>query len=113
MFVRVSVNKVGVPKQMILTGICERCAAKDDATLLREGCADLRRAFPDMPEFEMQVERNALGDGRDIGGAEINMSTLRGCPARQRMTSGLVLRQDRALRIRGQEVPAVAHAGAA
>ena len=55
MFVRVSVDKAGVPKQMILTGICEKCAAKDDATLLREGCADLRRAFPDMPEFEMQV----------------------------------------------------------
>jgi hypothetical protein len=33
---------------MILVGICEKCAAKDDATLLREGYADLRREFPDM-----------------------------------------------------------------
>jgi hypothetical protein len=48
LFVRVSVNKAGVPKQMILVGICEKCAAKDDATLLREGYADLRREFPDM-----------------------------------------------------------------
>ncbi len=61
MFVRVSVNKAGVPKQMILIGICEKCAAKDDATLLREGCADLRRAFPDMPEFKMQVVQEGSG----------------------------------------------------
>src|SRR5262249_9927324 len=42
MFVRLAVNKTGVPRQMILVGICEKCAAKDDTTLLREGCADLR-----------------------------------------------------------------------
>ena len=64
MFVRVSVDKAGVPKQMILVGICEKCAAKaakDDATLLREGCADLRRAFPDIPEFKMQVVQKGSG----------------------------------------------------
>jgi len=61
MFVRVSVNKAGVPKQMILIGTCEKCAAKDDATLLREGCADLRRAFPDMPEFKIQVVQKGSG----------------------------------------------------
>jgi len=44
MFVRLSVNKAGLPKQMILVGISEKCAANDDATLLREGFADLRRA---------------------------------------------------------------------
>src|SRR6266516_2165662 len=32
MFVRLSVNKAGVPKQMILVGICEKCAVKDDVT---------------------------------------------------------------------------------
>lgn len=37
MFVRVAANKVGVPRQLILVGMCEKCAAKDDATLLREG----------------------------------------------------------------------------
>jgi hypothetical protein len=63
MFVRLSVNKAGVPKQMILVGICEKCAAKDDAALLREGCADLRRAFPDMPEFEMRVVQEGVGRG--------------------------------------------------
>ncbi len=47
MFVRLSVNKAGLPKQMILVGICEKCAVKDDVTLLREGFAELRRAFPD------------------------------------------------------------------
>jgi hypothetical protein len=61
MFVRGSVDKASVPKQMILTGICEKCAAKDDATLLREGCADLRRAFPDMPEFKVQVVQEGSG----------------------------------------------------
>ncbi len=29
LFVRVSVNKAGVPRQMMLVGICEKCAAKD------------------------------------------------------------------------------------
>jgi hypothetical protein len=52
MFVRLAVNKTGMPRQMILVGICEKCAAKDDATLLREGRADLRRAFPDMSDFK-------------------------------------------------------------
>jgi hypothetical protein len=61
LFLRVSVNKAGVPKQMILVGICEKYTAKDDAILLREGCADLRRAFPDMPEFEMQVVQERSG----------------------------------------------------
>jgi hypothetical protein len=50
-----SVNKAGVPRQMILVGICEKCAAKDDATLLREGFAELRWAFPDTPEFKVHV----------------------------------------------------------
>jgi hypothetical protein len=40
---------------MILVGICEKCAAKNDAILLREGFAELPRAFPDMPEFKVQV----------------------------------------------------------
>jgi len=61
LFVRLSVNKAGVPKQMILVGVCEKCAAKDDATLLREGFAELRRAFPDMPEFKMQVIQEGSG----------------------------------------------------
>jgi hypothetical protein len=55
LFVRLSVNKAGMPRQIILVGICEKCAAKDDATLLREGFAELRRAFLDMPEFKMRV----------------------------------------------------------
>ncbi len=62
MFVRLSVNKAGVPRQMILVGICEKCAAKDGATLLREGFAELRRAFPDMPEFKMQVIQEWSGN---------------------------------------------------
>ncbi len=61
MFVRLSVNKAGVPRQMILVGICEKCAVKGDATLLREGFAELRRAFPDMPEFKMQVVQEWAG----------------------------------------------------
>ena len=56
-----SVNKAGVPRQMILVGICEKCAAKDDATLLREGFAELRRAFPDLPEFKMHVVQEWSG----------------------------------------------------
>jgi len=60
MFVRVSVSKAGVPRQLILVGICEECTANDDARLLREGCADLRRAFPDMPEFKVHVVQEAL-----------------------------------------------------
>jgi hypothetical protein len=55
MFVRLSVNKAGVPKHMILAGICEKCAAKNNATLLRTGCAELGRTFPDMPEFKVLV----------------------------------------------------------
>jgi hypothetical protein len=56
MFVRLSVNKLGVPKHMILVGVCEKCAAaSDDVTLLRKGLAELRRAFPDMPEFTMHL----------------------------------------------------------
>ena len=61
LFVRLSVNTAGAPRQMILVGICKRCAAKDDATLMREGCAELRRAFPDMPEFKMQVVQQGSG----------------------------------------------------
>ena len=61
MFVRLSANKAGVPKQMILVGICEKCAAKDDAALLREGFAELRRAFPGMPEFKMHVVQEWSG----------------------------------------------------
>src|SRR6266567_3560352 len=61
MFVRLSVNKAGVPKQMILVGICEKCAVKDDVTLLREGFAELRRAFPDMPEFKVHVVQQWSG----------------------------------------------------
>jgi len=55
LFARISVNKVGVPQHLLLVGIGETCAAKDDATLLREGFTELRRAFPQMPDFKMQV----------------------------------------------------------
>src|SRR5215831_8474042 len=56
MFVRLSVNKAGVPKHMILVGVCQNCAAAtDDLTLLRKGLAELRRAFPNMPEFTVQL----------------------------------------------------------
>jgi hypothetical protein len=55
MFVRLSVNEAGMPTQMTLIGICEKCAAKDDQILLREGFAELRKAFPDMTEFEMPM----------------------------------------------------------
>ena len=34
---------------------------KDDATLLREGFAELRRAFPDMPEFKVHVVQGWSG----------------------------------------------------
>jgi hypothetical protein len=61
MFVRLSVNKAGVPKHMILVGICETCAAKNDAILLREGLVELRRAFPDMPEFKMELVQERSG----------------------------------------------------
>ena len=61
MFVRLSANKAGVPRQMILVGICEKCAARDDAILLRGGFAELRRAFPDMPEFKMHVVQEWSG----------------------------------------------------
>jgi hypothetical protein len=53
MFVRLSVNEIGIPKQMTLIGICEKCAVKDDSILLREGLDELRRAFPNMPDFNM------------------------------------------------------------
>jgi len=62
LFVRLSVNKAGVPRQMILVGVCEKCAAKDDATLLREGFAELRKAFPDMPEFKVHVVQQWSGN---------------------------------------------------
>ena len=52
---------VGQQGWRTLVGICEKCAAKDDATLLREGCADLRKAFPDMPEFKVQVVHESSG----------------------------------------------------
>ena len=56
MFVRLSVNKLGIPKHMILVGLCQNCAATtDDLTLLRKGLVELRRAFPTMPEFTMQL----------------------------------------------------------
>jgi len=55
MFVRLAVNKAGVPRQMIVVGICEECAAKNDATLSREGFAELRKAFPNMPEFKVHA----------------------------------------------------------
>jgi hypothetical protein len=56
MYARLSVNNLGVPKHMILVGICQNCAATtDDVTLLRKGLAELRRAFPNMPEFTMQL----------------------------------------------------------
>jgi hypothetical protein len=55
MFVRLAVNKAGVPRQMIVVGICEQCAAKNDATLLWEGFAELRKAFPNMPEFKVHA----------------------------------------------------------
>ena len=56
MFVRLSVNKRGVPKHMILVGGCQNCAATtDDLTLLRKGLVELRRAFPNMPGFTMQL----------------------------------------------------------
>ncbi len=45
---------------MILVGICEKCAVKDDVTLLREGFAELRRAFPDMPEFKVHVVQQGV-----------------------------------------------------
>ncbi len=61
LFVRISVNTAGVPKHLILVGICEKCAAKDDASLLREGFADLRKVYPDMPEFKMQVVQEGSG----------------------------------------------------
>jgi hypothetical protein len=61
MFVRLSVNKAGVPKHMTLVGICETCAAKNDAILLREGLVELRRAFPDVPEFKMQLVEEESG----------------------------------------------------
>jgi hypothetical protein len=61
MFVRLSVTEAGVPKHMILVGICDKCAAKDDATLLREGFTELRRAFPDMPEFKVHVVQEWSG----------------------------------------------------
>jgi hypothetical protein len=67
MFVRLSVNKAGVPNKMTLIGICERCAAKDDSSLLREGLAELRRAFPDMPEFEMLMSEQGNGDTVLVG----------------------------------------------
>ena len=44
-----------------MVGICEKWAVKDDATLLREGFAELRRAFPDIPEFEMHVVQEWSG----------------------------------------------------
>jgi hypothetical protein len=59
MFVRLSVNKGGVPRHMVLVGICETCAVKNNGTLLQEGCAELRRAFPDVPEFKMLVIQEA------------------------------------------------------
>src|SRR5215471_3174742 len=56
MFVRLSVNEAGVPQQMTLIGICAKCAVKDDLILLREGLDELRKAFPDVSEFNMLME---------------------------------------------------------
>jgi hypothetical protein len=55
MFVRLSVNEAGVLKHMLVVGICESCATKNDTGLLSKGLAELRRAFPDMPEFKLQL----------------------------------------------------------
>jgi hypothetical protein len=52
MFVRLSVNEIGIPKQMTLIGICEKCAVKDDSSLLREGLDELRKAFPIILELK-------------------------------------------------------------
>jgi len=60
MFVRLSVNEIGTPKQMTLIGICEKCSVKDDSSLLREGIDVLRKAFPNVPEFNMLMNE----DGR-------------------------------------------------
>ena len=62
MFVRLSVNEAGVPKHMLVVGICESCATKNDTSLLSEGLAELRRAFPDMPEFKLQL----VQEGSDL-----------------------------------------------
>ena len=67
MFVRLSVNEAGIPNKMTLIGICERCAPNDDSSLLREGLAELRRAFPDMPEFEMLMSGQGNGDTVLVG----------------------------------------------
>jgi hypothetical protein len=67
MFVRLSVNEAGVPNKMTLIGICERCAPNDDSSLLREGLPELRRAFPDMPEFEMLMSEQGNGDAILVG----------------------------------------------
>jgi len=67
MVVRLSVNEAGIPNKMTLIGICERCAPNDDSSLLREGLADLRRAFPDMPEFEMLMSEQGNGDTVLVG----------------------------------------------
>ena len=62
MDVRAAVGQQGGGAEADDTGrYCEKCAVKDDATLLREGFAELRRAFPDMPEFKMQVIQEGSG----------------------------------------------------
>ncbi len=43
------------PELLVVVGICEECAAKNDATLSREGFAELRKAFPNMPEFKVHA----------------------------------------------------------
>jgi hypothetical protein len=73
MFVRLSVNSAGIPNRMTLIGICERCAAKDDAMLLGEGLAELRKAFTDVPEFEMLMSEGN-GDTVLVGSFCLNKS---------------------------------------
>jgi hypothetical protein len=61
LFLQVAVGKAGIPRQLMLVGICEKCAAKDDATLLRAGYVDLKKAFPSLPKFKMQVVQEGSG----------------------------------------------------
>jgi len=52
-------------KQMILVGVCETCAAKDDATLLREGFTELRRESSHLDSRRHSVGSNPMDMGID------------------------------------------------
>src|SRR5437867_13383464 len=65
MFVRLSVNKAGVPKQMILVGICEKCAAEDDAALLREVVPTFVGRFPTSPSLRCRWFRKGQGSSTE------------------------------------------------